>query len=278
MERRARVVSTGDDWQEVRRRNRRSNQHPIIEKATSIFISDFPPDWVEADLWRFLKNFGVLVDVYIASKRSKSNSRFGFARYIRVSNLQDLVNSLNGARCGNSRLRANLAKYERKKVTPPPNYFANNMPQVNRRESHINPQRMTYAEVVGNRKVTNETNINRHLPPPPPPPAHYPPHPRPNPYQEPKELRFLTSVMSKKVVKNTLIGESESFEKLMNVKAFKEVEGNTSFELRYVGGLNTLLEFEDEEEMKSFLENGEHIWKPWFKSLIPWNQGMQLNK
>ncbi|KAI3508665.1 hypothetical protein L1887_23674 [Cichorium endivia] len=31
----------------------------------------------------------------------------------------------------------------------------------------------------------------------------------------------------------TLIGESESFEKLMNIKAFKEVEGNSCLELRF---------------------------------------------
>ncbi|KAI3507928.1 hypothetical protein L1887_22925 [Cichorium endivia] len=64
----------------------------------------------------------------------------------------------------------------------------------------------------------------------------------------------------------------------MNVKAFKEVEGIPNIELRYVGGLNTLLEFEDETGMQALLVKGEDTWRPWFKSLTPWNQDMQLNK
>lgn len=69
-----------------------------------------------------------------------------------------------------------------------------------------------------------------------------------------------------------------TFECLMNIKAFKEVEGIPYIELRYVGGLNTILEFEDDKEMRRFLDEGEHIWKLWFKSLTPWTSHLRLNK
>ncbi|KAI3698729.1 hypothetical protein L2E82_42505 [Cichorium intybus] len=92
------------------------------------------------------------------------------------------------------------------------------------------------------------------------------------------ELRFTTTKKARTVAMTTLVGESESFESLMNVKAFKEVEGNPSLELRYVGGLNTILEFEDGEAMNKFLVEGQHVWKPWFKSLQPWDPSQTFTK
>ncbi|KAI3522120.1 hypothetical protein L1887_11599 [Cichorium endivia] len=236
MERRARVASSGDDWNEVCQRNKRETR-----------------DQINTRLLRRQRQ-----STSVTSHVTGWKPIYGDFSKALVTNLQDLVNSLNGAWCGNSRLRANLAKYERKNVPLPPKFFANNMPQVTRDENYGNSERRTYAEVVGNRKPSSEAPLNRHTPSSSSSLA-LPPHPHPTPNQEPKELRFLTSDMSKRV-------------------AFKEVEGNSSFELRCVGGLNTLLEFEDETEMKSFLENGEHIWKPWFKTFVPWNQDMQLNK
>ncbi|KAI3515261.1 hypothetical protein L1887_14081 [Cichorium endivia] len=222
-------------------------QHSINGKATTIYISDFLSEWVEADLWRFLQGYGMLVDIYIAAKRSKANSRFGFARLIKVDSVQEPVSCLNGAHCGYTKLKANLAKYERKKVISRVGYYGNRFVEPNRVEEYGNTRRRSYVE-----------------------------EPLSNPAT--KEIRFTTSDISRRVARATLIGESESFEKLMNVKAFKEVEGNPSVDLRYVGGLNTLLEFEDEEIMTSFLRNGEHVWKHWFKTLTPWRQDMQLNK
>ncbi|KAI3779443.1 hypothetical protein L2E82_09162 [Cichorium intybus] len=132
----------------LRRRNRKVNQYPVIEKATSIFISDFPTDWVEADLWRMLKNYGTLVDVYIAVKRTKTSSRFGFARFIRVANTQELVGRLNDIPCGNSRLRANLAKYERKKVPPSPRFADNRHHRVSMETYQKGSERRTFADDV----------------------------------------------------------------------------------------------------------------------------------
>ncbi|KAI3780732.1 hypothetical protein L2E82_10720 [Cichorium intybus] len=70
--------------------------------------------------------------------------------------------------------------------------------------------------------------------------------------REESHIKFITSNADRETAKATLIGESESFEKLMNVKAFKEVN--------------------------MFLEEGEHVWKPWFKSLSLWSPQLQLNK
>ncbi|KAI3737504.1 hypothetical protein L2E82_27508 [Cichorium intybus] len=119
------------------------------------------------------------------------------------------------------------------------------------------------------------------LPPPPPHPHNLPPPPpvTQNPTTNTiDEIRFISSKEDRSIAMTTMIGESESFESLMNVKAFKEVEGNSSIEIRYVGGLNSLLEFEDEVTMRKFLEEGEHIWKPWFKTLVPWKLHQQFTK
>ncbi|KAI3764636.1 hypothetical protein L2E82_14647 [Cichorium intybus] len=254
MERRARVAPRESEWQEVRQRNSKEYRYPVIEKATTIFISDFPSDWVEADLWSLLKSYGTLVDIYIAMKRTKTNTRFGFARFIRVTNTQEPVGRLNDIPCGNSRLRANLAKYKRKKVPPPPSFADNRNDRVSMETNQRFGERRTFADVVNNRSLPKNA--------PPKPHPHIPPRPPQSSTYATKEIRFLSSALSRNVAKSTLIGESESFEKLMNIKAFKEVEGIPNVELRYVGGLNTLIEFEDEADMHALLVNGEHIWKP----------------
>ncbi|KAI3508827.1 hypothetical protein L1887_23845 [Cichorium endivia] len=188
----------------------------------------------------------------------------------------ELVSRLNGVVCGNSRIKANQAKYERKKVPPAANTAANiNESQRSRppvEDPYGHSGRRSFADVLNNRGRSKDGPYYPQPPPPPPPQPHIPLN------QQTKEIRFTTSTISRIVAKWTLIGESESFEKLMNIRAFKEVEGIPNIELRYVGGLNTLMEFEDETEMQNLLVNGEHIWSPWFKSLIPWNQDTQLNK
>ncbi|KAI3739794.1 hypothetical protein L2E82_30206 [Cichorium intybus] len=154
---------------------------------------------------------------------------FGFVRFIRVDSIQELVRSLNGAQCGNSRLKDNLAKYEQKKEPPPASHYSNRTLEPPSTMEYGCGRRKSYADVVDNRNRVATAPPN---PAPPPPPTPTPSSSRRKP----------------------------------------------SIELRYIGGLNTLLEFEDEEEMNSFLVNCEHIWKPWFKSLIPWKQDMQFNK
>nr|KAJ0193392.1 hypothetical protein LSAT_V11C800414340 [Lactuca sativa] len=79
-------------------------------------------------------------------------------------------------------------------------------------------------------------------------------------------------------MQNTLMGEVENFQALMNVKAFQEVEGCPSIQLRYLGGLKILLEFENIIEKEKFLNDGREIWQPWFKTVTAWEEERNFNE
>ncbi|GKB79945.1 RNA-directed DNA polymerase, eukaryota, nucleotide-binding alpha-beta plait domain protein [Tanacetum coccineum] len=56
---------------------------------------------------------GLVIDVYIVAKRSKSGHRFGFVRFINVNDINQLVSNLRTAWIGGFHLFADVAKYGR---------------------------------------------------------------------------------------------------------------------------------------------------------------------
>ncbi|GJQ99757.1 RNA-directed DNA polymerase, eukaryota [Tanacetum coccineum] len=63
--------------------------------------------------WDICNKWGVVINVYIAAKRSKSGHRFGFVRFINVNDINQLVSNLRTAWMGGFHLFADVAKYGR---------------------------------------------------------------------------------------------------------------------------------------------------------------------
>ncbi|GJZ38972.1 nucleotide-binding alpha-beta plait domain-containing protein, partial [Tanacetum coccineum] len=80
---------------------------------SSIFVSNIPWNASVQDLWDICNKWGVVIDVYIAAKRSKSGHRFGFVRFINVNDINQLVSNLRTAWMGGFHLFADVAKYGR---------------------------------------------------------------------------------------------------------------------------------------------------------------------
>ncbi|CAI9278424.1 unnamed protein product [Lactuca saligna] len=93
-----------------------------------------------------------------------------------------------------------------------------------------------------------------------------------------KSIRMISTEGSKECINSTLVGETESFQTLMNVKALPEVEGCPNIQLRCLGGMKMLLDFKSVQEKNDFLSNGEAIWRPWFKSLTNWSMECNYNE
>ncbi|GKD22337.1 RNA-directed DNA polymerase, eukaryota, nucleotide-binding alpha-beta plait domain protein [Tanacetum coccineum] len=68
--------------QEKRNKGIPNKSHPNFREEhksfTSIFVSNIPWNASVQDLWDICNKWGVVIDVYIAAKRSKSGHRFGF--------------------------------------------------------------------------------------------------------------------------------------------------------------------------------------------------------
>nr|GFB61961.1 ChaC-like family protein [Tanacetum cinerariifolium] len=66
----------------------------VLKISTSVFVTNFPDQYSAKDLWNTCKQYGYVVDVFIPNRRSKSGKRFGFVRFIKIFDVERLVNNL----------------------------------------------------------------------------------------------------------------------------------------------------------------------------------------
>ncbi|KAI3744324.1 hypothetical protein L1987_57403 [Smallanthus sonchifolius] len=81
--------------------------------ATSYYVSNLPEGTTSKDLAPYFQNYGRLVDIYVAAKKDKSGSFFGFVRFEDVDNKWELEKAMTEIHIDNARLSVNLAKFDR---------------------------------------------------------------------------------------------------------------------------------------------------------------------
>nr|GEV71698.1 RNA-directed DNA polymerase, eukaryota, reverse transcriptase zinc-binding domain protein [Tanacetum cinerariifolium] len=65
------------------------------------------------ELWRFGNQYGNFIDAFIPDKRSKIGKRFGFIRFIKVADVDRLINNLCTIWIGKFKLHANVTRFNR---------------------------------------------------------------------------------------------------------------------------------------------------------------------
>nr|GEU64501.1 hypothetical protein [Tanacetum cinerariifolium] len=60
----------------------------------SVFVTNFPDGYGAKDLWNTCKLYRHVVDVFIPDRRTKAGKRFGFVRFIKVLDIDRLINNL----------------------------------------------------------------------------------------------------------------------------------------------------------------------------------------
>nr|GEW18629.1 protein vascular associated death 1, chloroplastic [Tanacetum cinerariifolium] len=89
------------------------NFRAVHKSYSSIFFSNIPWKATVQDFWDSCNQWGVVIDVYIAAKRSKSGHRFGFVRFKNINDINKLVSNLRVTWMGEFYLFADVAKYGR---------------------------------------------------------------------------------------------------------------------------------------------------------------------
>ncbi|GKA49230.1 RNA-directed DNA polymerase, eukaryota, nucleotide-binding alpha-beta plait domain protein [Tanacetum coccineum] len=92
-----------------------SKADQTVRISKSIFVSNFPEGCTAKDLWKVCNDYGTVVDVFIPNKKSKVGKRFVFVRFIKVTNLDRLIENLNTIWIGRFHLFANPVRFERPK-------------------------------------------------------------------------------------------------------------------------------------------------------------------
>ncbi|GJY78645.1 RNA-directed DNA polymerase, eukaryota [Tanacetum coccineum] len=94
-------------------RDRRSKEDDVFKISTSIFVTNFPDQTNAKELWRLCNQYGNVIDVFIPNKRSKVGKRFGFVRFIKISDVDRLVNNLCTIWIERFKIHANIARFNR---------------------------------------------------------------------------------------------------------------------------------------------------------------------
>nr|GEW58132.1 nucleotide-binding alpha-beta plait domain-containing protein [Tanacetum cinerariifolium] len=93
--------------------SQRSKEDEVQKISTSVFVTNFPDQFTAKDLWNTCKQYGYVVDVFIPNRRSKAGKRFGFVRFIKIFDMERLVNNLCTVWVGRHKIHANLARFQR---------------------------------------------------------------------------------------------------------------------------------------------------------------------
>nr|GFA51870.1 RNA-directed DNA polymerase, eukaryota, nucleotide-binding alpha-beta plait domain protein [Tanacetum cinerariifolium] len=105
------------------RNSLQSKADQTVRISKSVFVSNFSDGCTAKDLWKVCNDYGTVVDVFILNTKSKVGKRFAFVRFIKVINLDRLIENLNTIWIGRFHLFANLVRFERPKK---PNFSPHN--------------------------------------------------------------------------------------------------------------------------------------------------------
>jgi hypothetical protein len=130
-----------------------------IERTTSYFITNFPPEIYASDLWKLFSRYWKVGEVYIPDKLDKTGKRFSFARFEDVNDRQMLLQKIEETWIETYKPRANLPKFTRGEGVKKPSPTVHGV-KTTMTDHRIQGSSKSFKEVVqgGNRVNINKQN------------------------------------------------------------------------------------------------------------------------
>nr|GEW93757.1 RNA-directed DNA polymerase, eukaryota [Tanacetum cinerariifolium] len=134
----------------------------VLKISKSVFVTNFPESISARDLWKSCSMYGTVVDVFIPSKKSKAGKRFMFVCFIKVFNLDRLVENLCTIWIGKFHLFANKVRFER--PHKPNVSTTNNSRAASRTKKPLNSQQTnnrvgSYANIINGISTGMQTPV-----------------------------------------------------------------------------------------------------------------------
>ncbi|GJR51194.1 RNA-directed DNA polymerase, eukaryota [Tanacetum coccineum] len=190
--------------------------------SKSIFVTNFLDNTTSKDLWEVCKGYGTVVDVFILNRKSKSGKRFAFVRFIKVVNVDRLVDNLCTLWIGCMHLHANVSRFDR-----PPIRFARpniaSRPAANGAPSFVsvlkgNPNIINHISTSSAMVLDDDCSVERDL-------------------------------------DNFVLGEVKDFSSINNLRILLSNEGFQHLRLAYLGGLWVMIELTSVEIKTRFMKH-----------------------
>ncbi|KAF5754000.1 putative RNA recognition motif domain, nucleotide-binding alpha-beta plait domain superfamily [Helianthus annuus] len=218
----------------------------ILSRITKVFISNLPEKCSGNDLSGFIRSYGVIYDLYIARKRDKAGNRFGFVSFLDVKDSNELVRLICKTRIGDCWLRANIARFtlEEGEIRADQHLSSRQNDNINKNQKN-----------GGRPPVWNPTSF----------------------YNGSKSF---TDTLTGK---SSSVGNQKSLVVKNEVEAFRDLHGRAvvarmidldalksihvimndlcpgMYKIQYLGGLSTLISFEDEQKAHSVLAAAREV-------------------
>nr|GEZ64918.1 RNA-directed DNA polymerase, eukaryota, reverse transcriptase zinc-binding domain protein [Tanacetum cinerariifolium] len=228
----------------------RTKEDDVSKISTSIFVTNFPESFSAKDLFHACSKYGHVIDSFIPLKRSIEGKRFGFVKFINVSNVEILGGNLCTIWIGRCKLQANIARFDRTprndSNTRAPRKSAKKFDGVNVVEKN--------GGTVGN-GITFANVLSRKFTPIPD-----------------NSANGLVIVLDDDCVNSqdlsfSMMGKVKEFASLTNIKSALCNEGFTDLKIRYLGEFWVWLEFNSLKAKDLFWENIGA--RSWFSDIIP---------
>lgn len=81
--------------------------------VTSFFFSNIAASVGELELWKAFQRWGKVWEIFIPQKRDRFGRRFGFVRFLNISNPSEVVKQLDNMEVGGRRLHVNFPRFEK---------------------------------------------------------------------------------------------------------------------------------------------------------------------
>nr|GFB37418.1 nucleotide-binding alpha-beta plait domain-containing protein [Tanacetum cinerariifolium] len=196
--------------------NHHSKEDEVLKISTSIVVTNFLDQFNVKDLWNVCKQYRNVIDAFIPNKRSKSGKRFCFVRFIKIFDVDHLVNNLCTIWVGRYKFCANIARFQRLPLKSSSNQFKNkvenkSVPGEIHKDKGANGYSNSYAHAVkiGPRSLNVEEEKN-------------------------PTLVLDDMCVNQRNFSTSLMGKVKEFGSLTNLKMALANEGFDNIELKYM--------------------------------------------
>ncbi|KAL4581283.1 hypothetical protein LXL04_017494 [Taraxacum kok-saghyz] len=232
------------EWREVRRRNsgpkkfQGNEEDPLI---SSFFVKELPGDASKAEIWKLCSTLGKVVNVYVAGRKDASGALFGFVRFANAVNPCQIEEELNRLVCRGRKIVANLSRHPRAAAATPPRAPAN---KPHRPLPSARKDVRSFAEVAKGKIYGASTKEGG------------------DPQQKPIYLPCIRDIQQW-LDNASLVGETKNFAILCNFPSLLSLDGFDVAEVKYIGGLQVVIQFKSDKAAGMFKAN-KSIWMKWF--------------
>jgi hypothetical protein len=241
-----------------------------IERTTSYFITNFPPETNASDLWKLFIKYWRVGEVYIPNKLDRVGKRFGFARFEDVKDRQTLLKNIEGTWIGTYKIRANLPKFSRgegeTKSNPRGPVITSN------KEGHsIQEAGKTYKDMV---LGVNKGNANKQ--------KGWVEKSKAKGKKRLTDEEYKVGIMAidaepqnLKMLEGSYVGTLTDIADVESIQTTLWMEGFQQIKATSVGMDLILLNNTVEGEIKRAYESNKLWWERWFLSVTPWRPNLR---